>query len=210
MSKLEKIDLENTDRFRLVRAFEIDKTMEFIVEVLGFKSKNSRPSKKAKIFMMLFGALIGGIISFIGMKTIGEGFYFKPIWGFFGFFVLVLPLHEWIHGLTFKAMGAKDVGYGFSFKSGMVYAYAQDFVVNMKELAIVAIMPFTLLTPLLIGFYIFLPFFRIETGLILFMHTLGCLGDFALFRYATLKNNQKQFTYDDIRYKGMTYYYEEI
>lgn len=124
------------------------------------------------------------------MSGIGLGFAF--------FFVPLLPIHEFIHGVTYQFMGAKRVQYKADLKQFMFYALADNFVANRKEFTLVAIMPFLLINTLLICGIIF---FDGRWDLIfmgsLIMHISGCFGDFALISFFYEHRNKNVVTYDD-------------
>ncbi len=128
---------------------------------------------------------------------------------FAGFFVL-LPIHEFIHGLAFKRIGALKVGYGYSLKSLIVYAYSQNFLTTTREVAFVAVMPFLIITAGLVTGWILLPAYPVFWGFSLVIHTLGCVGDFVLINYHRKNRHRTIYTYDDVENERKTYFFEEV
>ncbi len=60
--------------------------------------------------------------------------------------ILLIPIHELIHGLLFRLFGAKDVRYGVVWKKLMFYAVAHDFAVNYRQMLVIALGPFFVLS----------------------------------------------------------------
>jgi hypothetical protein len=200
-------DLKESGKFKLFHSFSVDDTMKFLSEeVFGSKTiSEDEKAKKAKIaiiYPLLFGVIVG-YLSIHYLDTVKEVLFALP-----AFYLIILPIHEWIHGLTYKAMGAESVGYGFSLKAGMVYAYAQNFVTSMPQLFKVAVMPFAILTPLMILAIFIFPIYAVHIITCLLLHTFACIGDFGLMYIAHKYQNDNMYTYDDIKGERMTYYYK--
>jgi Putative zincin peptidase len=206
-------DIKNETKFRKVADFHVDDTMKFLMNPDEFgKPISEIPSKKstaiAKAIYVLFSIVLG---FFLGTAIISGGISaLQLLLWFLVFMFIVLPIHEGIHALVFKAFKANDVGFGIAPKAGMVYAYAQNFPITMKELIKVAIMPFGVITPILIfGLYAFPGYFSMFLFLLI-IHTIACMGDFALVKYGYKNRNKNIYTYDDIRNEKRTYYLESI
>ena len=61
-------------------------------------------------------------------------------------FLALLPLHEGIHGLAYRAVGATDIRYGFKLREGFAYAVAHNFVADRRQFTLVAIAPFVIIS----------------------------------------------------------------
>ena len=202
-------DLFNPQEYREISSFSVDDTLKFLTSELGLSGKQGKQSKTASYVMFGVSVLLGFSVVYFSrqfgeeqMKNVGLCFILL--------FTVVLPIHEWIHGLTFKSFKAPDVGYGFSLKGGMVYAYAQDFPISMAELKKVALMPFLVITPVLILACFGLPSYSVGIVMMLLLHTFMCVGDFMLAWYAIKNKDRTIYTYDDIRNKKMSYFFEKI
>lgn len=203
-------ELHNPNFYSLVESFKIDEMMVFLMKELNSKPKTNQ-SLVMKVIVIALMACAG---AFVGYTLGGKLKEFDiPLiqisWAFLFLLVVLLPIHEGIHGLVFKLLGAEKVGFGWTPKSFMVYAYSQKFVMTLKENAIVAVMPFLIITmALILGIFV-LPSYKTMFISALVFHTYGCLGDFILIKYY-LKNRAKQmFTYDDIEGEKMTYFFEK-
>ena len=219
--------LHNSGEYQLVESFTIDEMTQFLVREGGLQATNSGKLAKNKAsfwFMMAgllcFGGAIGWMVGAAISGPVGAAFensadlqWLGAGWqlglGMLAFFLIVLPLHEVIHAAFFKLLGAPKVGFGYSKKGLMVYAYAQRFVMQLRENALVAAMPFVLITLLLVILLIFVPQLQFLWLLILVFHTLGCMGDFILIKHAWKNRRKNMLTYDDLEEKR-TYFFEKI
>lgn len=120
---------------------------------------------------------------------------------------LLVPLHEGLHGLAYKILGAKSISYGADLRHLVFYAMANRFVVDFREFRIVALTPFLFIGLGLAILTIFLPpYWNLFSLGMLFMHTLFCGGDFGLLSYFYENRNKNLVTFDDVDQK-MSYFY---
>lgn len=120
-------------------------------------------------------------------------------------FFLLIPLHEWIHGIAYKISGAPKVSYHAVLRKLIFYALADRFVIGYRSFLFVAFSPFIIITTLLT-----ILLFSTETLAIawvcwagLLIHTSGCAGDFALAAYFYEERNRAPLTYD-LQEEGIT------
>ncbi|WP_373511516.1 DUF3267 domain-containing protein [Persicitalea sp.] len=208
--------LRNSGEYQLVESFAIDEMTQFLAREAGLQADNSGKLAKNKAgfwFLMLGMGLFGGAIGWligaafkdsVDQQWLGAGWQLGL--GVLAFFVIVLPLHEMIHAIFFKFLGAPKVGFGYSAKGLMVYAYSQKFVMQLRENALVAAMPFLLITSLLVALLVFVPQLQFVWLIILIFHTLGCMGDFILIKHAWTNRRKNMLTYDDLEEKR-TYFF---
>jgi Putative zincin peptidase len=207
-------ELHNPNFFSLVESFKIDEMMLFLMKELGRKPAvfpKSRAPITRKMIRIVLLSLIGAFLGyFIGSQMGKLKIPFIQILWALGFMILVLlPIHEGIHAIVFKLLGAKKVGFGWTPKTLMVYAYSQKFVMTLKENAIVAIMPFLLISIALLSAIWAIPNYKILFISSMILHTYGCLGDFILINYYLKNRDRQMFTYDDLEGENMTYFFEK-
>ncbi|MGA0555999.1 DUF3267 domain-containing protein [Larkinella sp. VNQ87] len=207
MNKPTISDLQDSGRYQLIESFSIDDMKDFLLRELGINSspKPARLTLKTLPFTLLMGGL-GAATGFLLAKSAITMPFWQLAGGLVGL-ILLLPIHEAIHALVFKAFGAPNVGFGYSLKSLIVYAYAQRFVLSMKEVALVAAMPFLVITTALVIAWVVWPSLGLLWGSTLVFHTLACVGDYVLVRYAYKNRHRAVFTYDDLT-ERMSYFYE--
>ena len=220
-------DLHESGQYRLLESFKIDDMMQFLLREMGMApakqslaaqavAKTSRQKGKTGLGFALFfiaslafGWLVGtGIARWVPVDTlVNSGTQFLV--GILAFFPLI-TVHEFIHGLFFKRIGAPRVGYGWSWKGMMAYAYAQNYVMTLREVAFVALMPFTFITLGLVAAWLVWPVYAVTWATLLFVHTFGCMGDFVLINFWRKNQHRTMFTYDDVEGERKTYFFERI
>ena len=124
--------------------------------------------------------------------------------------LLLIPLHELIHGLAYRYVGARQTSYDMNLKKFYFMAMADKYVANFAEFRIVALAPFVAISMLCLLCFPFLNGLWIYTGLgVLLTHTLFCSGDFGLMSYFISKRGRIILTYDD-KAAARSYFYERI
>jgi hypothetical protein len=212
--------LHTSPNYELIESFHIDEMGKFLMRELGMKQPENSP-KKSKltlnriIFLLIFAGIGGAVGWSIGKfipKSEGGFTVLTSQFGlaFLAFFVVLLPIHEGIHAVVFKALRAKKVGFGLSTKSMIVYAYAQKFVMTLRENSWVAAMPFIVITISLVILWYLFPQWQLFWGTSLFLHTSACIGDFILIQYYLKNKNYLIYTYDDIEGEKRSYFFKEV
>ncbi|GAB2602486.1 DUF3267 domain-containing protein [Spirosoma areae] len=211
--------LHHSGRYVLLESFAIDDMNQFLRRELGMAPQPEQRVRKRswKTWLVLigmglagagFGYVVGGSVAG-AMKGRGATQLWQAV-GAIVTFVLLLPIHEFIHGLGFKRLGATKIGYGWSLKSMMIYAYSQLFPATMREVAFVAAMPFLVITTgLLIGLLVW-PAYTLFWVILLLTHTFGCIGDFVLIRYYYKNRHRTIYTYDDMEGERRSYFFVEV
>lgn len=122
----------------------------------------------------------------------------------------LIPLHEYIHALAYKAKGARDVSYDMNLKSFIFLTVADQFVADKKEFTVIALAPFTVITTLLgTAFFFSGGYWPVFISGMLFLHTFLCIGDFGMVSYFISHKGRAVVTYDNKKLK-QTYFYEVI
>lgn len=212
--------LHHSGQYELIESFAIDEMNQFLLRELGVKPMSAdKPRKRTwKNWLVILGmALAGGLVGYLFGSTLaniikhasGWSALWQLLGGILGLFVL-LPIHEFIHGLAFKSIGATKVGYGYSLKSLMVYAYSQLFPTTMREVAFVAVMPFLVITAGLVIGWVIWPVYSLFWAILLLIHTSACVGDFVLIRYYLKNRHRTIYTYDDVENERRSYFFVEV
>jgi hypothetical protein len=119
----------------------------------------------------------------------------------FGFgvisFFLLLPFHEWLHGITYQYFGAKDVRYKFELRKMLAYAVAHNFIADRREFTWVALMPTIVINCVLTLLTILFPVYQLYFLTTLLLHISGTSGDFALLNFLWVHRDREVYTYDD-------------
>lgn len=123
-------------------------------------------------------------------------------------FSFLIVIHELIHALAYKYVGAKYLSFGMNIRKFLFYVQADKEVLNYQQFRIVALAPAVLVAVGSIlamailyqheAFYFFIPIFA--------FHSLFCSGDFGLLSFFSNRCDQDIVTFD-IKAEGKTYFY---
>lgn len=174
-----------------------------------------QPYLKATNFVMLFYwgfNLVLILIAIISWITLPQGNKEALIHFCLGTaaFVVLIPIHELIHGIGYKIAGAPKVSYKAYLRKLIFYAMADKFVISARPFIVLAIAPFIIINSLLIiGIAISSGHASWLMVGALMMHTMGCAGDFALISYYYVNRRKEIVTYDD-QSAQITYFFTKL
>lgn len=121
----------------------------------------------------------------------------------------LIPLHEYVHALAYKYVGASTTSYDANLKKFYFMAMADQFVANKKEFRIVALAPFIFISLCCIVGLFFVPqIWAFTLWGILFAHSSFCSGDFGLLSYFESHQDKEVITYDDKANKISYFYFK--
>jgi hypothetical protein len=119
----------------------------------------------------------------------------------------LIPLHEYIHALAYKAVGAKNIAYDVDLKKLIFLTIAHKFVAEKREFIFVALAPFAVISALLLLVFTQVPLnWQITMLGMLLMHTTCCIGDFGLVSYFVENKNRRIVTFDKHELKASFFY----
>jgi len=200
-------DLDDQTRFRKILEVPYNDLAGFIFEYL---------KKRTKLIYFFFFACILTLIMAIAIRLEVSQYYHYPkillhtILGTIIFPFLVIPVHEILHIIPFRLSGATNIRVGMDLKQYLFYVTAHRYVANPVQFRLVAILPFLVISLLLLILILYLPgLWKWSISLFFFFHTTMCAGDFALLNFYSLNNDKKIFTWDDAD-KKIAYFYEEL
>ncbi len=130
---------------------------------------------------------------------------------FLGFSIafLLVGIHEYIHVLAYRMMGAKETSLEMNLKKFYFLALADKFVANRREFVFIALAPFTIISVVFAVLAVVLPFGWSMTMVgVLFALTAMCSGDFGLLGYFEAHIGKEVVTYDDVENK-VSYFYSK-
>jgi hypothetical protein len=123
--------------------------------------------------------------------------------------ILVIPIHELLHGLSYRILGARNIQFGTDLRQMIFYVTADRYPVSGRELYFLAMMPFLIinLLTLFITFRWF-PHTLLFPSLFLLSHNVMCIGDFAIVNYV-FKSRKRMYTFDETENKK-SYFFEAV
>lgn len=191
--------MNNDGEYTLKDTMSHDEIVEFIKPWL----------KKKNVYTVIYNIItiggVAGLAAYFGYAFVLEGFQMEVIGDFFlggAFAFVVIPLHEWLHGVAYKMVGAPKVEYHAHWKKMVFYAAADGYEAGFREFRIVALMPFIVMTLLGLILMVASGFSWVDytTGFI-FFHAAFCGGDFGLLSYMHEHKNEGIITVDDMANK---------
>jgi len=187
-AKLSEID---EHRYQTIKVLDTnDGVLEFIKGIIDKRGGWTRFCSGAVLLCMIM------IVVLLLMNGFSAMSFFHLCIGVLTVLVLI-PIHEGIHGLAYYILGARDIRFMAQLKKLLFTAQAHRFVVGYKEFAFVALAPFVMisLSVIVLGIFEIVDWFFVMGVLI--MHTQACVGDFAILQFMTDYKNDKVITYDD-------------
>lgn len=185
-------------------------------ELVPFLQTYLKKKTKYSIFYYAINIFIFGFTGYLFMAGYGKpGFSFGDRFMHFSYglaiaFALV-PLHEYIHALAYKAQGAKNTSYDANLKKFYFMALADQFVASKREFVFVALAPFVCISALLIVPICFAHAnWPLSFSAALLAHTSMCAGDFGLLSYFAFHKDKELVTYDDVSTKTSYFYGRDI
>jgi hypothetical protein len=202
-------DLQDDKKFRLLSKLHHNDIVPFVFKYI---TKINPLTIAFYIFNVIFlGYTLKHLInillySHLGFKTI----LLYSIYGLILFPIILIPIHELIHGLVYLAVGAKRIKFGTDLTQFIFFVIADQYVAGKKDIMKVAFTPFIIISILLILGYQYLEGpVTWSFILCLLVHSTMCIGDFSMASFFVEHPHKKLFTYDDINEKS-SYFYEKI
>lgn len=186
-------ELEESDKYKKLQDLDHNEMVPFLLDNL----KNRNPINAAfKHGTMLLIALI----LFIWIGQWNTALFFAGLGvGLIFTFTAGLILHELLHLLVYKILGAKKTRLKALWDQGAVAAVADQFVVSEKEFYWLAFTPFTVLTIAgLVALFTTTGWIFYSVSFFLIIHATACIGDFSLAGYMYENRNREIYTFDDV------------
>ncbi|HUX96701.1 MAG TPA: DUF3267 domain-containing protein [Bacteroidales bacterium] len=200
-------DLDNTQYFSQLLAISYSDLIEFIFKYL------KKITPVITLFWFLNTLFLG--IAIITRIEIASEFSFLSILlhsmlGFILLPILCIPFHEALHIIPYYISGARDIRMGMDLRQYIFYVTAHRYVADSRQFIIVALVPFVLISLVVIALVIILPgLWKWSLSVFLFAHGTMCAGDAALLNFYYVNRDKKIYTWDDADEK-MAYFYEKI
>ncbi len=202
-------EIRNSPDFKLIRQLDHDGIIDFVTEQL--KQLRWPMTFFYGFSIMLIALIISFTAGNVANAYISWGTYWLYLFaGLVAGMVLVIPLHEVIHGLAYRLVGARKVKYGADLRQMLFYASAPGFVAGKNEFYVVAFSPFVLINLFFLTGIIFGQI-AVQWGSLvaLFIHSTMCIGDFAMVNFFASFHREEVYTYDDKHEKTSYFFIKE-
>jgi len=129
--------------------------------------------------------------------------------GIFAGSILIIPIHELLHGLAYRILGARKIIFGADLEQMIFFVTASCYPVSGKQVHLLTMTPFIIINLITIVATLYLfPGGILFSAFFLLSHNIMCIGDFAISGYvASFKG--KVYTFDEPE-KKISYFYREV
>lgn len=203
-------ELRNSGEYELLAQLNHHQIKEFVINQLTNNGKIIKIYMIYQIVMIMIGMFFftrSIVLAFQG--SVNQLYYSLAALVFC--FTILIVIHELLHGIALKLSGASRVSYGGYLKKFIFYAEADQFVINRKQFAFIALTPlFAVKLVTLIG--IILLFNQPVFYFLIFVmsaHSLFCAGDIGLLSLFFKNRNSEIYTFD-VKAEKTSYYYRRI
>ncbi|CAN5348164.1 hypothetical protein BH23BAC3_BH23BAC3_14300 [soil metagenome] len=186
-------DLETLDSYVKIEDLDHNEMVPFILSNL--KNQNLITASFKHSTMILIGIVL---FAWIGRWDTSAFFIGLGASILFTFTIGVL-LHELLHLLVYKILGARKTKLKLLLDQAAVAAVADHFVVSEKEFYWLAFTPFVVLTTAgLIALFMTYGWIFYGVSFFLIIHATACIGDFSLAGFMYEHREDKIYTFDDV------------
>jgi hypothetical protein len=159
--------------------------------------------------IMLAMVILAILYAIVDPSFSGRDILFQSLMGILSGSILVIPVHELLHGLAYRLLGAKKILFGADIKQFIFYVTADRHPVSGRQIHFLALCPFVLinLATLLLTLFLFKGAF-LFSAVFLLSHNVMCIGDFAISNYVW-NSKRRLYSFDEPSGKR-SYFYEEV
>lgn len=190
--------LFDESQYEQLEVLPYSEMIPFIQRAFQYRTRIIRLYITINILILIVMIGLAALHISTGKITFGDLFYAVSL-GCAASLTLLIPLHEAIHGVAYKMVGAPNISFGGNWRKFYFYAVADQFVIGTKAFRFVALAPFIVISTLAIIILVFSSIFTqwLLWGVLL-MHTGACTGDFGMLAFYEGHSNNEIFTFDDV------------
>lgn len=152
-------------------------------------------------------ALVYLIISIVNSDIDSVGLIFQLAIGAL-FSIVLLPIHEGLHALIYRVLGAQDISIDKNWKKFSFFVSAHRFVLTKGEYVFVILFPFSFISLSLLCCIFFFAEYIVMILTIILIHTSMAKGDFGLVSYITNLDKELRQS-NEIRSKSHLLIYDD-
>jgi hypothetical protein len=201
--------LKNDPSYRQVLALDYDDMIPFVLENIRKRSFFSILYAFLNIAFLIF--IINDIIfGLVHRQLTWSLIISQSVTGIFAGSILVIPVHELLHGITYRILGARKIRFGADLQQFIFFVTADRYPVTGKELYCLALAPFVVINIITAAItLLWFPHAILFSAFFLLSHNIMCIGDFAIVNFVLQHAPHRVYTFDEIENKK-SYFYEEI
>jgi hypothetical protein len=202
--------LQNSGEYELIAKLNHNQIKEFVINQLMQNGKIIRIYMIYQIVMIMTGMFFFTRSVVLVFKGDSVPLYYSLAALVFCFSALII-IHELLHGIVLKLAGARRITFGGYLRKFVFYAEADQFVINRRQFAFIALTPLVVVKLVaLIGIILFfnhpILYFLI---FVMSAHSLFCAGDIGLLSIFYQNKETEIFTFD-VKDEKTSYFYTRI
>jgi len=174
--------------------------------------------RKKGLFSILYLTINMAFLAFIILYAIWGLLDMQITWatiikqtlsGIFAGSILVIPVHEILHGLAYRILGARRIEFGADLQQFIFFVTADRYPVSGNQLYFLAMTPFVVINLVIVAITaLVFPQVILFAAFLLLSHNIMCIGDFAIVNYVRLTPGGV-ITYDETENKRR-YFFQEV
>lgn len=202
--------LHNSNQYTLLDTLHHNEIKDFVVQELAAHALWARIANMYQIGGLLAFMLAGfrAFMPFFVHKESTQLMYLLFAMAFSFSFLIVI--HEFIHALAYKVIGAKNISFGMNLRKFVFYVQAHQQVLSYANMKVVALAPAVVVAAItVVGMLVFYnqPMF-FAFAAVFGLHSLFCAGDMGMLCYFENRKEKEIVTYDD-KTNNCSYFYEK-
>ena len=207
--KISPQEIKTSKQFRLIHVLSYENVAPFVFKYIKKRNLASLLFLLLNLIFIVIGII--KIVEYISSDFFSWYHLFLNIaLGFIAFPLLLVPIHELIHALMYKLVGAPKIRFGADLSQYIFYVAADNYAINFKEMFLVAMTPFILISSILLyGANSFNGPFSFSLILTLIAHGTMCIGDFAVLSFFYDNGFKDMVTFDIVDDKKAFFYKSE-
>jgi len=203
-------ELKNSGKFELIASINHQQIKEFVIEQLTYDGKIIRTYMYYQVLMIVVGMFFFTRSIVLAIKDTPVQLFYSLVALVFSFSFLII-IHELLHGIALKLAGAPRVTFGGYLKKFVFYAEADQFVINRRQFAFIALAPLVVVKlATLAGVVVFFNhpalYFMV---FVMSAHSLFCAGDIGLLT-VFYQNTENEIFNFDVRAEKTSYFFRKI
>ncbi|MCY7347300.1 MAG: DUF3267 domain-containing protein [Pyrinomonadaceae bacterium] len=198
-------NLQNRQAYGIIESFSHD---EVIPVTRKYLFRANAPNLLYLLVNLCAFAFAARLI-FYGESLLGDKLSYLGV-GFLSTFLVLVPVHEYVHFFAYRFCGAKNVRVEYRWRQMSALCIADDFIVSGKNFVFVALAPFVVVNSIILLACLYgSDNVRIFLSGALISHVAACSGDVGLVNLVWLSRRFQTWTYDDSS-NQTSYFFREI
>lgn len=208
MSNPDVDTLRSDPSFRLVLELGFEEVIPFVFKQI--RTRGAISTLYMGVNLLMLGIILVTLLTGLADRSMTWGSLFRQsITGILAGSVAMIPVHELLHGLVYRLLGAKKIRFGADLRQFLFFVTADRHTISGSQLHLLALAPFLVinLTALVLTLTL-LPDVLLFSAFLLLSHNIMCIGDFAISNFVW-NAPKKLYSFDEPELRR-SYFYEKV